>query len=117
MLCAVNGCQSGADGVHTVDTPREISYPVCEHHGDLIDGGEDWLPVENSESTGEGESAAILMGEDLPWRVLAGSASRAGGNRPGLLLKLTMVRNGESREFETLLPRDEGEILRGLLEA
>jgi hypothetical protein len=115
MLCMVNGCSAEADEVHTVHTPGGPSYPVCEQHSDLIDGGEDWLPVgEPGNDDGSGPSG-ILMGEDLPWRVLAVSAVRAGGNRPGTLLKLTMVRHGESRDFETLVPDDEGEILRGAL--
>jgi hypothetical protein len=117
MMCAVIGCTLEADEIHTVLTPAEASYPVCENHRDRIYGGDDWLPGHEPGASPDGAPTTILMAEDLPRRVLAASATKAGGSRPGLTLRLTTVKNGESKEFEMLLPYDEGEILKGLLES
>lgn len=116
MICAVVGCELIAEEVHAVETPAEASYPVCEMHLDQIRAGEDWAPGDESGFASSGQPTAIVMEEDLPWRLLAVSGVKAGGNRPGVLLRLTVFRNGASQELEFLVPQDEIPVLKMILE-
>lgn len=115
MSCAVVGCTKEASETNQVYLPSDATYVVCEPHRDQLEGGDDWMPGQEPGSSSGVAPSGILMGENLPWRVLAVSSSRSGGSRPGLLLKLTMVREGDSRDFELLVPQGEGEVLLSLL--
>ncbi|QSZ51307.1 hypothetical protein [Arthrobacter sp. D5-1] len=80
-----------------------------------MDGGEDWV-LKHPEGQ-ESRSAGVLMSQDVPWRVLATSAIKVGGNKPGLVLHLTLSHAGDSKELQVLVPWDEAEVLKGILDS
>lgn len=107
--CSVRGCTAPADDVFHVDGPDEQALAVCGAHKDVMEGGEDWF-LTHPDGADSG-AADVLVSRDVPWRVLAASGLKAGGNKPGLILHLTLSHAGESRELQLLLPW----LVRGLL--
>lgn len=89
--------------------------PVCAHHKDAMDGGEDWVLQHPDRQAAR--SADVLMAGDVPWRVLAASGMKVQGNRAGLILHLTLSHAGESRDLQLLVPWDEAEVLKGMLDS
>ncbi|MCU1516515.1 MAG: hypothetical protein JWQ75_1236 [Pseudarthrobacter sp.] len=113
--CSVNRCTARADEVFYVEGPDEQALPVCASHKEIMDSGEDW--VLRHQAGNAGHSSGILTLHDVPWRVLAVSAMKVGGNKPGLILHLTLSHSGESKETQLLLPWDEAEVLKGILDS
>ena len=113
--CSVLRCTSSAEEIIVVDGPGDESLPVCGSHKDAMDGGDDWVLRRRGEQTGR--SADVLMAGDMPWRVLAASAAKVQGNRAGLLLQLTLTQAAESRDMQLLLPWDEAEVLKGMMDS
>lgn len=111
--CSVFRCTSAADEIFFVEGRGEESVPVCGSHKEAMDGGEDWvfLPTEGQ----AGGSGVVLVGENVPWRVLAASAVRAQGNKAGLILHLTLSHSGESKDLQLLVPWEEAEVLKGMM--
>ncbi|WP_155854251.1 hypothetical protein [Arthrobacter sp. MA-N2] len=113
--CSVRGCTAPADDVFHVEGPDEQALAVCGAHKDAMEGGEDWV-LTHPDGAGPG-GADVLVSRDVPWRVLAASAKKAEGNKTGLILHLTLSHAGQSRELQLLVPWDEAEVLRGILDS
>lgn len=113
--CSVLRCTSAAEETIVVGGPEDESVPVCGSHKDAMDGGDDWVLHHGGEQAGR--TAEILMAADVPWRVLAASSAKVQGNREGLLLRLTLSHAGASKDLQLLLPWDEAEVLKGMMDS
>lgn len=113
--CSVLRCTSVAEEIIAVDGPEDEVLPVCGSHKDAMDGGEDWI-LHHPGDQGGG-SAEVLMAQDVPWRVLASSAAKVEGNRSGVLLHLTLSHAGDSKDLQLLVPWEEAEVLKGVMDS
>ncbi|MBT2586494.1 hypothetical protein J7I86_11695 [Arthrobacter sp. ISL-95] len=105
-----------ADEIFFVEGPEEEAVPICSVHKEALEGGEFWILQHLTQPSGP-VVANVLMSGDVPWRVLAASAESASGSATGLLLHLTISHSGELKDLQLLVPWDEAEVLKGLLDS
>ena len=105
MTCQVGGCPNAGSVSWDADAG---AIEVCEDHGAEMESGSEWIldPL-----TGD-----VLLGEAAPASIVALSATRVTGGRPGLLLRMTTTHLGEAEDLVLVLPPEEMAVLELLLD-
>lgn len=111
-LCSVFHCESSADEEFRIEDPEASAIPVCGTHKDALDAGADWVLDEQ-----DSDPARLLLGNDVPWRVLAISPDRSRGSVNGLMLRLTLSQMGTTRDLRLVVPWSEVDILKEMLDS
>ncbi|MEX5297196.1 hypothetical protein RCG67_00265 [Kocuria sp. CPCC 205292] len=99
---------STAGSTHLSDGLDEHELELCPEHLGRAQAGEDCTVVID-------DAPVVLMGENHPWNLIASSATYRTEPHRGVVLKLTMVRRGESADLDVFVSPDEAEVLTGLL--
>lgn len=111
-LCLVFHCESSADEEFRIEDPEASAIPVCGTHREALDAGADWVLEEQ-----DAEPARLLMGNAVPWRVLAISPDRSRGSVKGLMLRLTLSQMGTTKDLQLVVPWGEVDILKEMLDS
>ncbi|MGQ1799081.1 hypothetical protein ACT4S5_18395 [Kocuria oceani] len=106
--CMVKNCTATAQSAHLSDGLDEHELQLCPEHLGRAQAGEDWTVVAD-------DAPVVLMGQNHPWNLIASSATYRTEPHCGVVLKLTVVRQGQSTDLDVFVSPDEAEVLTKLL--
>lgn len=111
-VCSVVGCVDPADDLQYAGEPVNRDLPICTAHGQKLANGDQWYALR---AGADNDHPAVYTGIDVPPRVLAVSAARCAGSEPGILLRLTLGGEHETKDLHVLVPWEEVGVVTSVL--